>query len=555
MKQGHLSDIRWSGLTVSPEHFAAVRDYASQMLAIVEGRRRSSFFWICIVGGTGTGKSTIFNSLCGKHLSLTGIERPKTKGPIVAIPQGSLLPEGGPFAFADMRTVAASPIEGRAGHLSVVTHHRREPWVVVDSPDIDSVEREHHEMAQQLILMADLVLFTLSEEKYADERLNRVLRSLVLEGKEYLVVVNKTSEVFHADDAKTLLAAQGVSLADNRLVLLPLTSLEDGRFSITTAWKDVERLLRDITVGERWQTIKAREDARLVQKTDTLFKEVAECITREREALQRIEAAVRRLAEKAVYEVLEEHVAAVTMRARAHLQPKMLSLYSRYDVLKKPREAVVRAVERLFAAIGMTPPNRQGEESREEKLRRIAEQIDHSPVFHAVEFLVRETLALFGEQRSTPVAKAMREREIILSREEVTQRLVDGTAQLFEWLEGEFETIMGGLPKVKEIGIYSSFLLWGIFIVGLEVAVGGGLSLAKAALDTVLAPFITKTTVEWFAEKEITRLVRELSERYKREMQTIVLLQRDRFLGCLRTFLAPLDEVRYDVHGTTEERR
>jgi hypothetical protein len=115
--------------------------------------------------------------------------------------------------------------------------------------------------------------------------------------------------------------------------------------------------------------------------------------------------------------------------------------------------------------------------------------------------------------------------------------MLEHSKNLFDWLEKEFETMTKGIPKTKELGIYSSFILWGVFILGIEVAIGGGLSIAKAAIDAIIAPFITKATVDFFANNEIYRIVEELSNRYKRGMESIVFLQRDRFVDCIESFV------------------
>ena len=82
--------------------------------------------WAVVLGGTGTGKSTIFNALCGKPLSETGVERPKTSGPILYAHKNCGLARGIPFTGIEMtvKLVAQQDPEPTAG-LSANRHKRR----------------------------------------------------------------------------------------------------------------------------------------------------------------------------------------------------------------------------------------------------------------------------------------------------------------------------------------------------------------------------------------------------------------------------------------------
>jgi hypothetical protein len=73
----------------------------------------------------------------------------------------------------------------------------------------------------------------------------------------------------------------------------------------------------------------------------------------------------------------------------------------------------------------------------------------------------------------------------------------------------------------------------------MEVAVGGGFSILDAAIDSALAPFVTRGVVEVFAAQEIRRIARELGERYQETVTVPIREQRDRYAGCLRAHMAP----------------
>ena len=134
---------------------------------------------VVLTGPTGSGKSTILNSLLGLDLAETGALRPTTKIPLVV-------------------TTAANA--GRFGRLGAVACHvttARTPiltrMALVDTPDIDSTSVEHREMAESLVDSADVVVFVTSALRYADRVPWEVLRRAVDRGAPVISVLNRLS--------------------------------------------------------------------------------------------------------------------------------------------------------------------------------------------------------------------------------------------------------------------------------------------------------------------------------------------------------------------------
>ncbi len=92
-----------------------------------------------------------------------------------------------------------------------------------------------------------------------------------------------------------------------------------------------------------------------------------------------------------------------------------------------------------------------------------------------------------------------------------------------------------GIPKSKEIGIYSTSILWGGLILSLEAAVGGGITLLEVVLDSAIAPFVTRGAVELFAYHELQKLGRRLARKYREMVQSVIRLQRDRYAACIES--------------------
>ncbi len=123
---------------------------------------------VCILGGTGTGKSTVVNRLLESNVSAASFRRTFTTGAVAvsngqgAIPQGWLgLPRI--VAPADQlpargRNDALIVIESEAALLKGVT--------LVDTPDLDGDQPAHHAQADRVFRWAEGIIFLVSPEKY-----------------------------------------------------------------------------------------------------------------------------------------------------------------------------------------------------------------------------------------------------------------------------------------------------------------------------------------------------------------------------------------------------
>ena len=112
---------------------------------------------IALVGGSGVGKSTLINAIAGDELAEASAFRPCTSVPTVYQPPGVQL------GFDDWNIVTGSALE----HV-----------VIIDTPDSDTVVKEHRARVQEALLKTDLVLICGSGEKYLDEATWSLLRDL-----------------------------------------------------------------------------------------------------------------------------------------------------------------------------------------------------------------------------------------------------------------------------------------------------------------------------------------------------------------------------------------
>ena len=160
---------------------------------------------VVLVGPTGAGKSTVFNTIAGRAASETGVLRPTTRVAVVLV-------------HPDDRAVLADGTLARIApsQIRFVEDATIEPGLVlVDAPDIDSVEHANRELTDRLVEAADLALFVTTATRYADRVPWAVLDRVRERGLPMQVIVNRMppDAADQADilaDVRRLLAEAGL---------------------------------------------------------------------------------------------------------------------------------------------------------------------------------------------------------------------------------------------------------------------------------------------------------------------------------------------------------
>ena len=160
---------------------------------------------VVLVGPTGAGKSTVFNTIAGRAASETGVLRPTTRVAVVL-----LHPEDRP-AIGEGTFARILPSQVR-----YVEDDSIEPGLVlVDAPDIDSVEHANRELTDRLVEAADLAIFVTTAIRYADRVPWAVLDRVRERGLPLQIIVNRMppdsgDRVVVLDDVRRLLAEAGL---------------------------------------------------------------------------------------------------------------------------------------------------------------------------------------------------------------------------------------------------------------------------------------------------------------------------------------------------------
>ena len=145
-------------------------------------------------GSTGSGKSTITNTLAGAVVSKAGVIRPTTRAPTLIChpddtPWFMVDDDDGVLAGLPRVTGEGDP----SGHVLKVTEvgTMTPGLAIIDAPDIDSVALENRELATQLLASADLWLFTTTAVRYADAVPWEFLRRARDRGTSLSIIINR----------------------------------------------------------------------------------------------------------------------------------------------------------------------------------------------------------------------------------------------------------------------------------------------------------------------------------------------------------------------------
>ncbi len=173
---------------------------------------------VALGGATGSGKSSLFNALCGLDLAAVGVKRPTTSWALAC----SWGPEGA-GELLDWLGIPKRHQISRMGMLDETSEERAlRGLVLLDLPDHDSTEVSHHLEVERLVSLADVLVWVMDPQKYADAAIHdRFLRPLSTHADVMMVVLNHVDEI-PPGGAQACMADLGRLLALDGLSGVPL---------------------------------------------------------------------------------------------------------------------------------------------------------------------------------------------------------------------------------------------------------------------------------------------------------------------------------------------
>jgi GTPase Era involved in 16S rRNA processing len=195
---------------------AAVVDDAAAVVERAASRLKLSadHTVVALAGATGSGKSSTFNALSELELSAVGVRRPTTSWATACV-----WGREGAEELLEWLGIPARHQVTRDSMLSVGPQDEALKGVVLlDLPDHDSTEVSHHLEVERLVRLADMLVWVLDPQKYADAAIHdRFLKPLAGHKDVMLVVLNHIDTVPEdrragmVADVERLLAADGLA--------------------------------------------------------------------------------------------------------------------------------------------------------------------------------------------------------------------------------------------------------------------------------------------------------------------------------------------------------
>ncbi len=159
---------------------------------------------VALAGATGSGKSSLFNTLTGIDLSPVGVRRPTT-----GATHACLWNPSGAEALLDWLGIPANHRFTRDELTD--SDPQLDGLVLLDLPDFDSVQVAHRLEVDRLLRLVDLIIWVTDPQKYADQVIHeQYLRTFHRHVDSTVVVLNQADRLSEADVRRCLADLSGL---------------------------------------------------------------------------------------------------------------------------------------------------------------------------------------------------------------------------------------------------------------------------------------------------------------------------------------------------------
>ena len=313
---------------------------------------------LAVVGGsTGSGKSTLVNSVVRREVSPTGVLRPTTTSPVLIHHPDDERWFRDARVLPSLARVTGDPAEPQPGTVRLVpSPDLPAGMALLDAPDIDSVVAANRALAAQLLSAADLWLFVTTAARYADAIPWDLLRQASDRGTAVAIVLDRVDRPAMAEVRSHLLdmlREQGLETAP--VFTVPETDLDEAGF---VPEADIGRLRSWLTALAGDQTARSI----IVRQTldgalGSLEGRAASLVT----AVRAQREAMGSLSQAAydAYDLAEEGVTA-GMKDGQLLRGEVLARWQEFvgtgEFFRKVEKGVSRIRDRVTSAVGSRPP-------------------------------------------------------------------------------------------------------------------------------------------------------------------------------------------------------
>ena len=214
---------------------------------------------VALMGATGSGKSSIANTIAGRTIARVAARRPTTTEPLAAIwgedDAGPVLDWLDIKSRVQVNRPRELPVGPGGEDLSGL--------VLVDMPDVDSTEIRHRKTTARLAQSVDVLLWVLDPQKYADAAIHHEFLAPMAEHAQVTLVVLNQVDTLEHEERERILADLREILAEDGLpdveVLAVSAVTEEGipslfgklEHAVSTTRSAHERLRADVRTAAR----------------------------------------------------------------------------------------------------------------------------------------------------------------------------------------------------------------------------------------------------------------------------------------------------------------
>ena len=190
---------------------------------------------VAVVGGsTGSGKSTLVNSLVSADVTRPGVLRPTTLAPVLVYHRSADRWFNDDRILPELARVPGSEAVGPSEIALAAVDDLPPGLALIDAPDIDSVVDENRALASQLLDAADLWVFVTTAVRYADAVPWAFLRRAAQRGVGVAVVINRVpAGAGHVVREHLVEMLAQERLSDAPVFVIDEQPLHDGRIPAT----------------------------------------------------------------------------------------------------------------------------------------------------------------------------------------------------------------------------------------------------------------------------------------------------------------------------------
>jgi len=478
---------------------------------------------VCFMGGTGTGKSTLFNSLAGARISAVGMRRPLTVKPV------TLVHHDWAEQIAEFPSVMAAKEAGVPGSerdVELSVHRRPElaHIVLVDTPDFDSIELANRAIADELLILSDMVIFVTSQEKYADLVGLQVLQRLRQWEKKTLTVMNKVTSDSAFEGFLNALDA-GWEGMDGPVSVERVPSSPE----LIAGLPDRPEFAELLAIGGGSSSgvgVRAKELGRLQGKTLDRLVDLEHALKAEVLRIESVNDRIRGILNRVSMGMETRLDSALSDDVQFQVQDRLQSLLKKYDIFFTPRKIVSDAIKSAFRLVfqlfsgnfGRSAEEDSEAKARTEDLEAARGGVRLDPLEQAVARLNLDVAGLLSDPALEDLCNVAKKDVPRWGQGEIRSEFDKEFPGVEKLLENEFERLRGGLSRTDEVKLYGSYTLWALLLLTAEIVVGGHFSLLDALLSTAVVPFIPKLVLS----QKVLDLLIEIGGRIDKEYRSIL---------------------------------